>query len=44
MRVIDVNVDKVSGLKNYSIAIEYSDVIKEDDIVSKVEYDCLLKV
>lgn len=44
VRVIDVNVDKVSGLKNYSIAIEYSDVIKEDDIVSKVEYDCLLKV
>ncbi len=40
VKVIDVSVDKIGELRNYSFAIEYSRDIREDDILSVVEYDC----
>ena len=44
VRVIDVNIDKNGEFRNYILTIEYSNEIKEDDIISMVEYDCLLKI
>ena len=44
VKVVDVNIDKNGDLRNYMIIVEYSNEIKEEDIISIVEYDCLLKV
>ena len=44
IKVSDISVDKVGDLRNYSLTIEYSNTINEDDIVSSVEYDCLIKL
>ena len=44
VKVIDVNIDKNGELRNYTLTIEYSNEIIEDDIISIIECDCLLKV
>ena len=44
VKVMDVNIDKSGDFRNYTITIEYSNEIREDDIISMIEYDCLLKV
>ena len=44
VKVMDVNIDKSGDFRNYIITVEYSNEIKEDDIISMIEYDCLLKV
>lgn len=43
IKVTDVSVEKVGESRNYSLTIEYPNVINEDEIVSKVEYDCSIK-
>lgn len=44
IKVIDVLVEKVGNLRYYSLIIEYPNIINEDEIVSSIEYDCLMKV
>ena len=44
IKVIDVTVDKTGDLRDYLFKIEYSDSIKEDLIVSNVDYDCTIKI
>lgn len=44
IRVIDVTVDRIGTLRNYLFKIEFPDEIQEDEIVSIIDYDCLMKV
>lgn len=44
VKVIDVNIDKEGTLSNYNLTVEYQSGIGEEEIVSKVDYDCRLKV
>lgn len=44
VKVTDVNVDKIGEIKNYLLTIEYPAGIKEEEIISMMEYDCLMKV
>ena len=44
IKVIDVTIDKVGEFRNYVFTIEYSSYINEDEIVSIIDNDCLLKV
>lgn len=44
VKVIDVNIDKNGDLRNYVFTVEYSNEIKEEDIIAVVEYDCVIKV
>lgn len=43
VKVIDVTVDKVGELRNYTFALEYPYEITEDDIVANVNFDCSIK-
>ena len=44
IKVIDVTIDKVGEFRNYVFTIEYSSYINEDEIVSIIDNNCLLKV
>ncbi len=44
IKTIDVVVDKVGELRNYTLTIEYPCDVNEDEIVSIIDYDCTLKV
>lgn len=41
--VSDLTIYKVGSLKNYTLSLEYSKEVDEEQIVSIVEYDCVLK-
>lgn len=43
IKVIDVNIAKEGNLVNYNLTVEYHVGISEEDIVSKIDYDCQLK-
>lgn len=43
VEVSDVLIYKVDSLKNYTLSLEYSKAVDEEQIVSIVEYDCVLK-
>lgn len=44
VKVIDVNIERVDDLRHYTLTVEYPSGITEDDIVSIIERDCVLKV
>ncbi len=44
VNVVDVCVDKIGDKKNYLLTLEYTNEVKEDEIVSMVSYDCLMNV
>ena len=44
VNVVDVCVDKIGDKKNYLLTLEYTNEVKEDEIVSMVSNDCLMNV
>ena len=44
VKVVDVTVDKIGDLRNYLFKLEYPVELKEDEIVSTVDYDCSIKI
>ena len=44
VKVIDVNIERIGDLRNYTITVEYSNAITEDEIVSIIGRDCVLRV
>ena len=41
--VSDLTICKVDSMKNYKLSLEYSKSVDEEQIISIVEYDCVLK-